>query len=279
VLKNTLKAAGSRRKLLFLAAFLFSVSALSAQQYGESHTVFKAGEKVSFKIYYHWHFVWMESGDVTFQVSAKDYYGVPSYYFQGFGKTYPKYDWFYKVRDTFQAYLDTLHFAPLRFIRASHEGGTNVSNDNVFDNSKHKVYCLAEDEKGKYHEDTITGSPGLYDVLCGIYYTRCLNFDGMKKNDTVPLKLYLDGKIYHVHLRYLGKEEVTTAFGKYRCIKFGVNLISGTIFKEGDEMTVWATDDKNRLPIYIEAPIIIGSVRAELQSFSGLRNAMDAKVK
>lgn len=44
-------------------------------------------------------------------------------------------------------------------------------------------------------------------------------------------------------------------------------------------MTVWVTDDKNRLPVYIEAPIIIGSVRAELLSFSGLRNAMDAKVK
>jgi hypothetical protein len=68
-------------------------------------------------------------------------------------------------------------------------------------------------------------------------------------------------------------------FGKFRCIKFKASLISGTIFKEGEEMTVWVTDDKNRLPLYIEAPIIIGSIRAELQSFSNLRNAMDAKVK
>ncbi len=262
-----------------LFALFFSFVIVDAQDCTVKNTVFKQGEKVSYKIYYHWHFVWLESAEVNFSVSFKNYFGVPSYFLEGNGRTYPKYDWFYKVRDTFQTYLDTARFSPLRYARASHEGSTNVGNDNVFDMSKHKVYCLSEDKKSHYHQDSIRIPPCTFDVLSGVYYTRCLDFSKYNYNDTIPLKLYLDGHVYHVHLRYLGKEIVSSSFGKFRCIKFGVSLISGTMFKEGQEMTVWATDDANRLPIYIEAPIIVGSVRAELESFSNLRNPMDAKVK
>lgn len=244
-----------------------------------NNTAFKEGEKVTYKIYYHWGFVWLESGEVTFSTALKSYYGIPCYYLKAYGSTYAKYDWFYKVRDTFQTYLDTTSFASMRFIRTTNEGSTHVSNDNVFNNNEHKVYCLSRDKNNKYHEDTVRLPPCTFDVLTGVYYTRCLDFSKYKYNDTIPLKLYLDAKIYHIHLRYLGKEKVATDFGKYKCVKFSVSLISGTIFKEGEEMTVWVTDDKNRLPVYIEAPIIVGSVKVELQSFSNLRNAMDAKVK
>lgn len=270
----------NKAKVLLLFALLYAFAGVSAQtDCSVKNTVFKQGEKASYKIYYHWHFVWLESAQVNFTVSFKNYYGIPSYCLEGNGRTYPKYDWFYKVRDTFLTYLDTSRFFPLRYMRASHEGSTNVGNDNVFDMNKHQVYCLAEDKKGHYKQDSIHIPPCTFDVLSGVYYTRCLNFSNCKYNDTIPLKLYLDGHVYHVHLRYLGKENVSSSFGKFRCVKFTVSLISGTMFKEGQEMTVWATDDANRLPILIEAPIIIGSVRAELESFSNLRNPLDAKVK
>jgi hypothetical protein len=242
------------------------------------NTVFKQGEQVTYKIKYHWHFVWMESGEVTFSVTARDYHGIPSYYFSGSGFSYSKYDWFYKVRDTFQTYIDTVSFAPLRFCRFTNEGSNHIVTDNIFDFVHHKAFCFSATQ-GKYKEDSIQLPPGTFDVLSGIYHTRSLNFTNCKYNDTIPLILYLDGKIYHVHIRYRGKENVSTSFGKFRCVKFSVSLISGTIFKEGEEMTVWATDDSNHLPLSIEAPIIIGSVKAELQSFSNLRSPMDAKVK
>ena len=67
-------------------------------------------------------------------------------------------------------------------------------------------------------------------------------------------------------------------FGDGGCSTVDV-VAADFIFKEGQEMTVWATDYANKLPVYIEAPIIVGSVRVELESFSNLRNPMDAKVK
>jgi hypothetical protein len=43
-------------------------------------------------------------------------------------------------------------------------------------------------------------------------------------------------------------------------------------------MTVWATDDENQIPIYIEAPILVGMVKAKLTNWKGLKNKMKAKV-
>jgi len=266
---------------LFAVIVLFYLPAPTHAQTGcfAANSAFKSGESVTYKIYYHWTFLWLESGEVKFNVALKDYYNIPCYYLTGFGSTYKKYDWFYKVRDTFQTYLDTATFASMRFTRITNEGGTHVNNDNVFDNKRHKIFCFSVDKKNKFHEDTVRTQPCTFDVLTAVYYTRCFNFSGYKHNDTIPLNLYLDGKIYNIHLRYMGKETVTSSLGKFNCIKFKVSLIKGTIFKAGEEMTVRVTDDKNRLPIYIEAPIIIGSVKVELQSFSNLRNPMDAKVK
>lgn len=268
-----------KRSLCILIVLLCCIRVLNAQNgYTFHNKVFKPGERITYKIKYHWHFVWLESGEVTFSVAASNYHGIPSYYFLGSGFSYAKYDWFYKVRDTFQTYIDTVSFAPLRFCRFTNEGSNHIVTDNIFDFVHYKAFCFSSG-KGNYKEDSVPLPPSTFDVLSGIYYTRSLTFANCKYNDTIPLILYLDGKIYHIHLRYRGKENISTSLGKFRCIKFSVSLISGTIFKEGEEMTVWATDDANHLPLLVEAPIIIGSVRAELQSFSNLKSPIDAKVK
>jgi hypothetical protein len=267
------------KKLIVLVALTCFVAGTKAQNCSVRNKVFKPGESVTYKVYYHWHFVWVESGEVSFNVSECKYHGIPSYYFVGMGHSYPKYDWFYTVRDTFQAYVDTFGYTPLRFTRYSNEGSTHVKNDNQFDDIHHKVYYFTGSRNTDYKRDSINIPACTFDPLSGIYFVRNIDFSKAKINDTVPVTLYLDDKIYHIHIRYMGKETEDTKLGKFRCIKFNVSLISGTIFKEGQEMSVWVTDDNNRVPVYIEAPIIIGSVRAELLSFSNLRNAMDAKVK
>jgi len=267
-----------RKRCVVLLLLIFSFTGGYAQWCKVQNKVFKAGEQVTYKIYYHWHFVWMESGEVTFTVSSSSFHNIPAYYFTGMGRSYSKYDWFYQVRDTFQTYLDTNDFTPLQFNRFTNEGSNHVRTSSIFDVLHSKVFCYSS-SGNKYHTDSVNLPSCAFDPLSGIYFTRCINFSGFKPNDTVPLCLYLDGNVYHIHLRYMGKEEVSSSFGKLNCVKFKVSLISGTIFKPGQEMTVWVTDDNNRVPVYVEAPIIIGSVRAELLSFSGLRSPIDAKVK
>ncbi len=272
---------------MFLA-FLLSSASLYAQPNcssfravypgcGALYKAFKQGERLEYKLYYHWRFLWLQTGEASVNVTFKDFYGMPCYYVTALGRSYPKYDWFYKIRDTLTTYIDTLNFTSMRFYRSTHEASVNVVNDNVFDNKKHIVYYMKEGKT--YSRDSVRVPDGAVDILTGVYLTRCIDFGAIGVKDTILVNIYLDGKIYKVHVRYLGKEEVSSSFGRYRCEKISVELIAGTIFREGAKMIVWATDDENHMPLLVEAPLIIGSVRAELESFSGLRNTMERKVK
>ena len=82
-----------------------------------------------------------------------------------------------------------------------------------------------------------------------------------------------------MYIRYLGKETISTKYGKIRAIKIKPLTIKGTIFEGGEKMTVWISDDENKVPVRVESPIIVGSVRLDMTSFSGLRNPMTSVIK
>jgi hypothetical protein len=50
------------------------------------------------------------------------------------------------------------------------------------------------------------------------------------------------------------------------------------MFKSEDEMIMWVTDDDNRIPVRIESGISVGKIRADLDTYSGLKSTMRAKV-
>jgi hypothetical protein len=43
-------------------------------------------------------------------------------------------------------------------------------------------------------------------------------------------------------------------------------------------MTVWVGDDENRIPVMIESPVSVGSVKVVLKSYKGLKYDFTAKV-
>ena len=54
--------------------------------------------------------------------------------------------------------------------------------------------------------------------------------------------------------------------------------IAGNVFKEDSKMTVWVSDDQNRIPVLIESPVSVGSVKVVLKSYKGLKYDFTAKV-
>ena len=79
---------------------------------------FNIGEKIVYKLYYNWNFVWLSAGEVEFEV--KDEGDV--YHIEVTGKTYSSYEWFYKVRDKYHSYIDKKTLLPKLFIRDIHQG-------------------------------------------------------------------------------------------------------------------------------------------------------------
>lgn len=245
-----------------------------------SNQTFKENELFSYKIYYNWGAIWMAAGEASFGAEKRELNGQVVYHFTGLGATYPKYDWFYKVNDKYESWADTLSFKPLRFKRESHEGGNYTYDDYVFNQRKKKVYTASRRDSKPVTYDSLTITACTNDVLTAIYYVRCLNFSSYKIKDTIPVTFVLDGEVFPSYVRYLGTEIIhSDLLGDVRCIKFRPKLIAGTLFKGGEGMTVWVTDDKNHMPVYVETPILVGTIKVQLLKYSGLKNKPDCLIE
>lgn len=241
---------------------------------------FGAGEELYYHIYYNLGPIWVNAGEVTFGTSSITYHSLPCYKFSGVGRTYSGYDWIFKVRDRFESVVDSYSFRPLKYLRDTHEGSNSTYNDNYFNNTKNIAYTFLKRRDGIMHKDTIPITPCTYDVMSMIYYARNLDYASLTPGTEIPVSIFLDGKSYNKQsIKYLGKENLETEMGTFRCIKFKPMLIPGTIFKEGDEMIVWATDDRNKIPLLVETPILVGSIKARLKKFSRTLFPIQCRVK
>jgi hypothetical protein len=262
--------------VLFL---IFIFLGLARGQCFDTNFTFQAGEKITYYIVYNWHFIWLNAGRVGFEVKKTRYSGRDAYHFDAYGTTFKAYDLFFKVRDRFESYIDMKTLQPLWFERNTYEGGYAVHNRYLFDNRNKRIFSFTENTNKPFLRDTLTLPDCTFDVLSLTYYCRNMDFSGLKINDTVPVSVIIDNELFNLYIRYLGKEVIETREGdRFRCIKFSALLVEGTIFKGGEDLYVWVTDDKNRIPVLVEAKILIGSVKALLEDTKGLRYKITAKI-
>jgi len=98
-------------------------------QCSEPEFAFGPGETLNYVVAYNWGFIWVDAGEVYFKTN----HDKTVYEFEAFGRTYPYYDWLFKVRDLFQSKVDPATFQPLWALRKTYEGGNEVYNEFVFD--------------------------------------------------------------------------------------------------------------------------------------------------
>lgn len=238
-----------------LSMLLLIGNAASAQNFqscGIKNTSTSHGEILKFKVYYTLAGLYVAAGEATFSAVIENYQQRKVFHVTGEGHTLKTYDWFYKVRDVYESYIDTATMLPLKFIRNVAETGNRIYDHVVFD---HKLNT-AVSRKG-----SIQTPDCVQDVLSAIYYARNINFSRYKVNDVIPFNMYLDDQVYPLYIRYLGKEKLHTRYGDYNTIKFRPKLIEGTLFKGGEDMLVYVTDDARKIPVYIETPILVGKIR------------------
>jgi hypothetical protein len=231
---------------------------------------YKSGESITYKIYYHAGLMNIGAGECTFSNKLEQYNGKPVYHVVGEGKTYKSYDWFYKVRDKYESFIDTTTNLPVKFTRNVNEGGYKFSELALFNHTMGNV----------------TGTKGTFkissccqDVLSTIYWSRNIDYSKHKLEDKIPFKMYIDNQEFEIYVRYLGKEKISTELGTFNCVKFKPLLIEGTLFKGGEGMVVWATDDWNHIPVRVESPIVVGEIRADLIAAKGLRHGLSSWIK
>jgi len=222
------------------------------------------GEVLNYKVYYTLAGAYLGAGEAVFSNKLESLQQTPVWHVTGNGRTYPSYDWFFRVRDTYESFIDTATMTPRKFVRRVQEGSTRIYNQVLFDLAKGKAVST---------HGVFAVSDCIQDVLSVIYFARNLDFSRFVPGQKINLNLFLDDQTWPIYIRYLGKEKLKTMYGEYQTIKFRPMLIEGTIFRGGEKMEVWVTDDNNRLPVFIHTPILVGSIKVYLTSFSGLKNA------
>jgi hypothetical protein len=241
--------------------------------------VFKGGEKVSYSAVYNWGFIWLNAGLVTFTVDSTRWNKKAAFHLKAVGVTHKGYDKLFMVRDTFESYVDTKTLTPFEFRRSTKEGSYEASEHYLYNSKTRIIDATISREGGLPERSKIEWPECSFDLVSMVYQARNIDFSKYKYNDKIPIVMIVDGEVFNLYIRYLGKEEIKTREGRrFRCLKFTPLLVEGTIFNAGEDMTVWLTDDNARIPIIVEAKILIGSVKAMFIGAEGLRHPMSAEI-
>ncbi len=267
-------------RLIISVSILFLLSLNLISQSTLKDIAFKEGEEIQYIISYEWGAIWVDAGNVTFSVVKEEISNQPCFHLIGVGKTTPKWDWLFKVRDRYESWVNVNTLLPYRFKRKTDEGGWEIYNEYFFNYNKKNVITLTQSTNSKFKRDTLNITNNTFDIMTIVYLTRNLDFSKYKVNSTIPITIILDNEISNIYIRYLGKEVYDSEkYGKFNCIKLGAYLIEGTIFKEGENMKIWVTDDKNRIPLMVETPILVGSIKARIAKVKGLKFPLSSKIK
>ncbi|MEM9544477.1 MAG: DUF3108 domain-containing protein [Bacteroidota bacterium] len=231
---------------------------------------FAHGEELIYKAYYNWKIVWIPAGEVRFRVYEYE----NEYQLEAVGKSYTSYDNFFRVRDYYSTRIDKKTLIPKTFVRNIEEGNYRKFDSLNFDQKNNVVHSFngKVKEEAQYKQFAIDSCT--LDLLSVMYSLRNTNVDAYKPGDYLDIEMFIDEEMYPIHVIYEEKEEKKIKdMGKFPTLKIKPELIVGNVFKKGDVMNIWVTDDLNKIPLLIESPISIGSVKAVLKSYSGLRNA------
>ena len=251
-------------KKIIVLIFLF----LSNLSIGQDQSAYKSGEWLSFKMSYSG---WLKAGKATLKLTEDKLSEL--YHVKAIGKTTGPIKWFFKVEDYYQSYFSNKSGLPKKFIRKINEGGHTKNLTIDFDQSNNKA--IVNNIKKKSTKE-FTTNEDVQDMLSIFYFLRNnYNLDQIKEDNDLSINMFFDSENYEFKMKFLGLDTINTKFGKIKCIKLRPFVQSGRVFKEKESLTLWISADNNKIPIRIKADLVVGSIRVDLDTFSGLNHPFE----
>ena len=162
---------------------------------------------------------------------------------------------------------------PKKFIRKINEGGHTKNLTIDFDQSNKTAIV---NKIKKKHTKEFTTNNDVQDMLSVFYFLRNnYNLDQIKEDNELSINMFFDSENYELKMKFLGLDTINTKFGKIKCIKLRPFVQSGRVFKEKESLTLWISADNNKIPIRIKADLVVGSIRVDLDTFSGLNHPFE----
>lgn len=268
-----------KTKMTVILILICNLSFASAQGRVVKNQAFQRGETLKYKAYYDAILTGqVVAGTCTFQIKDEDkkINNRSTFHVEVLGKTKGAFNWFFKVIDRYESYIDVETLAPWLFIRRVNEGGYIINQDVTFNQAKSLAYFQ---DYSKNRTANVSTPSYVQDIVSAIYYCRTFDVSNMNNNEEFRVKFLLGDTVYSTKVVLVGKETVNIGIGKIRCLKIKPEVLTGSVFKDPYPVTLWVTDDKNMIPVLAESEILVGKVKMELIEYSGLRNPFTAMIK
>lgn len=238
------------------------------------NTVFGLGESLEYRVHY---------GAVTAGVAkltvSKDpvmVKGRPCYHMVGQGLSSKTFSLFFKVNDRYETYVDMETLAPWKYKRKIEEGSFRTYTEVKFDQIGHKAY---ERRAGYDHTTTYDVPAYIQDVMSAFYFARTQDYANAEPGDITHFENFIDRAVHDLDVEFLGREVIEVGGIKYKTVKLKPLVKEGGIFTHEGDMYLWISDDENRIPVRVEAGLVIGSVQVDLQKAKNLRHPLTARTR
>lgn len=226
---------------------------------------FVTGEHLEYRV----HYGFINAAEAVVDVSPKLHRvnNRPCYRVSVTGRTTGAIDVFTRVRDTWQSYIDTQTLQPQEFYMRQQEGKFKKEQRVSFDHAANQVMTATNGSESR----SFKTPPNVHDVISGYYYLRTIDFARMQPGQVVGVKAFFDNEFYDMRVKYLGREVVSTRFGKINVFKIIPQMPKNDLFDGKESIRMWISDDENRIPIKAQVDLVVGALELDLKNFKGLK--------
>ena len=254
-------------KNLFFLCFVLIIFGFETQD----KKAFDVGEYFKFRV----HYGFINAGYATLEVKESEINKQKVFHAIGKGFSTGITDVFFSVKDNYESYFDKENGNPYQFIRKIDEGGYIKNQEGFFNQTTNIV--TVNDYKHKTVK-SFTFPEKTQDIVSAFYYLRNYpNIDKLEIGQSVEINMFFDDETTKFKLKYMGKKDLQTKFGKIPTMVFKPYVQSGRIFKEQESLTIWISSDENKIPVRIQASLLVGSLKADLDEYRGLKNPLKVK--
>jgi len=254
------------KKLLVFTLF-FGIKFLTAQELKSiSQPAFQVGEELNYKLKYGI----FTAAEAKLKINDTDlkFDDKSVFHLVAEGRTSGTFDFFHRVRNRYESYIDRKELTPYLYTENIHESSYRRNDKARFYQDQRKIVS----NKGTFKGDIQT-----FDVISAYYFARSLDVSKITKGDKFSMTYFLNDELAQLEIEYVGKEVVKTALGKFNCLKFSPSIQPGRIFRKDSRLYLWVTDDGNRIPVKAHVEVLVGSITMELTDAKGLKFPLTAK--
>ena len=244
---------------LLLAIILFGISNLV---FSQTELPYKVGEYAAYKVSFGAINVGFADLEIIESIQLNNR---SAFHIIGKGRTAPFFDWFFKVRDVYETFIDANTLLPLVFKRAVNEGGYLINQRYQFNHNDSKV--ITEDSSFFIPINT-------QDMLSAFFLARTFKKESIIDGQPFYIPLFMDDKNYNLEIKYLANEIMDTKWGKIDCMVFRPKMQEGRVFEDGEKMKIWITNDANHLLLKVETEIWAGTIKAVLEDYKELKQPL-----